>query len=549
MAKHFVNAPEALVDEAIEGLLRGSGGAGLARLDGPEGIRVVLRDPLPEDQVALISGGGSGHEPAHAGFVGDGMLTAAICGDIFASPPVEAVLAGIRAVTGPEGCLLIVKNYTGDRLNFGLAAERARSEGLKVEMVIVADDIALPDNDQPRGLAGTLLVHKVAGWAAREGKPLGEVADLARRTAEGLRSIGLALTACNVPGASDEGRIAGNEAELGLGIHGEPGAETVEMDRLDDLVRRLADRLADAVEEGEVALLVNTLGGVPPLEELALARAALTGPLADRIALVVGPAPMMTSLDMRGVSLTVLPLQPEFRTALMAPVGPRSWPAAREMAAPHLVQMPDAPETAADTPSDHPERRALIQDACSAIEDMATDLDALDAKVGDGDTGVTFAAGARDIAGRLDKLPLDDLPALFSAIGRALSARAGGSSGVLLSILFSAAGQAAAEGASTPEALRRGVSRMKDLGGANRGDRTMIDALEPALDALADGDLERASAAARKGADETAGMAKAGAGRSAYVPESDLKGTRESRRGSRGAPLRGFGRTIGSGLK
>ncbi len=527
MAKQFVNAPEALVDEAIEGFLRGSGGAGLARLDAPEGIRVVLRDPLPEGEVAVLSGGGSGHEPAHAGFVGDGLLTAAICGDIFASPPVEAVLAGIRAVTGPEGCLLIVKNYTGDRLNFGLAAERARSEGRKVEMVIVADDIALPDNDQPRGLAGTLLVHKVAGWAAREGKPLDEVADLARRTADGVRSIGLALTACTVPGASDETRIAADEVELGLGIHGEPGAETVGMERLDGLVRHLAERLSATVGDGDLALLVNTLGGVSPLEELALARAALTGPLAGRVTLVVGPAPAMTSLDMRGVSLTVLPLRSDLRTALMAPVGPRAWPAAREMAAPRLVEMPEAPETAADTPSDHPERRALIEAACTAIEEMAPDLDALDAKVGDGDTGVTFAAGARDIAGRLDTLPLDDLPALFSAIGRALSARAGGSSGVLLSILFSAAGHAAADGASTADALRHGVSRMKDLGGAKRGDRTMIDALEPALDALADGDLAKASAAARQGADGTAEMAKAGAGRSAYVPESDLKGTRD----------------------
>lgn len=527
MAKHFVNTPEALVDEAIEGLLKGSDGTELAWLDAPEGIRVVLRNPLPEGEVAILSGGGSGHEPAHAGFVGDGMLTAAICGDIFASPPVEAVLAGIRAVTGPEGCLLIVKNYTGDRLNFGLAAERARSEGLKVEMVIVADDIALPDNDQPRGLAGTLFVHKVAGWAAREGKPLDEVADLAQRAADGVRSIGLALTACIVPGASDETRIAADKVELGLGIHGEPGAETVGMERLDGLVRHLTERLSETAGDGELALLINTLGGVSPLEELASARAALTSHLAERVALVVGPAPAMTSLDMRGVSLTVLPLLPEFRTALMAPVRPRAWPTAREMAAPRLVEMPDAPETAADTPSDHPERRALIEAACTAIEEMAPDLDALDAKVGDGDTGVTFAAGARDIAGRLDKLPLDDLPALFSAIGRALSARAGGSSGVLLSILFSAAGQAAADGASTADALMHGVSRMKDLGGANRGDRTMIDALEPALDALADGDLERASAAARKGADETAGMARAGAGRSAYVPESDLKGTKD----------------------
>jgi len=131
---------------------------------------VVARGDWDKSRVAVISGGGSGHEPAHAGFVGKGMLTAAVCGDLFASPSVDAVLNAIVAVTGDRGCLLIVKNYTGDRLNFGLAAEKAKRYGLKVEMVIVADDIALPDNKQPRGIAGTALVHKIAGYAAEQGK-------------------------------------------------------------------------------------------------------------------------------------------------------------------------------------------------------------------------------------------------------------------------------------------------------------------------------------------------------------------------------------------
>ena len=153
----FINDKDATVTEAIDGLLQSSGGD-LVRLDGYPHIRVVLRADWDKSKVALVSGGGSGHEPAHAGFVGAGMLTAAVCGDIFASPSVDAVLAGILAVTGPAGCLLIVKNYTGDRLNFGLAAERARAFGLKVNMVIVDDDIALPDLPQPRGVAGTLFV-------------------------------------------------------------------------------------------------------------------------------------------------------------------------------------------------------------------------------------------------------------------------------------------------------------------------------------------------------------------------------------------------------
>jgi hypothetical protein len=147
-------------------------GGKLSRLDGYPFIRVVVRSDWDRSKVALVSGGGSGHEPAHAGFVGKGILTAAVCGDVFASPSVDAVLAGILAVTGPAGCLLIVKNYTGDRLNFGLAAERARAKGLKVNMVIVDDDIALPDLPQPRGVAGTLFVHKIAGAMAESGATL-----------------------------------------------------------------------------------------------------------------------------------------------------------------------------------------------------------------------------------------------------------------------------------------------------------------------------------------------------------------------------------------
>src|SRR6056297_4333592 len=220
---HFVNKKGDIVTEAIDGIIAASGGA-LARLDGYPHIKVVVRTDWDRSKVALVSGGGSGHEPAHAGFVGAGMLTAAVCGDIFASPSVDAVLAGILAVTGPAGCLLVVKNYTGDRLNFGLAAERARAFGLKVNMVIVDDDIALPDLPQPRGVAGTLFVHKIAGALAEQGADLGTVTQAARRVIEGVVSIGMSLDTCTVPGSPKENRIGDGKAELGLGIHGEAGA-------------------------------------------------------------------------------------------------------------------------------------------------------------------------------------------------------------------------------------------------------------------------------------------------------------------------------------
>ncbi|MEM7644908.1 MAG: dihydroxyacetone kinase subunit DhaK, partial [Pseudomonadota bacterium] len=202
----FVNAKEAIVTDAIDGLLRASGGA-LRRLDGYPHIRVVTRGDWDRSKVALVSGGGSGHEPAHAGFVGRGMLTAAVCGDVFASPSVDAVLAGILAVTGEAGCLLIVKNYTGDRLNFGLAAERARAFGKRVEMVIVDDDIALPDLPSPRGVAGTLFVHKIAGHLAENGGSLDEVKAAAEKVIAGTKSLGMSLDTCWVPGSPKEDRI------------------------------------------------------------------------------------------------------------------------------------------------------------------------------------------------------------------------------------------------------------------------------------------------------------------------------------------------------
>ncbi|MEL6588398.1 MAG: dihydroxyacetone kinase subunit DhaK, partial [Pseudomonadota bacterium] len=190
-------------------------------LDGYPHIKVVYRANWDRSKVALVSGGGSGHEPAHAGFVGTGMLTAAVCGEVFASPSVEAVLAGILEVTGEAGCLLIVKNYTGDRLNFGLAAERARALGRKVEMVVVDDDIALPDLPQPRGVAGTLFVHKVAGALAEQGHSLEDVTAAAQKVIGTVTSIGTSLDTCTVPGSPKEDRIPAGKAELGLGIHGE----------------------------------------------------------------------------------------------------------------------------------------------------------------------------------------------------------------------------------------------------------------------------------------------------------------------------------------
>lgn len=515
----FVNAKDDLVKEAIDGLLACSGGA-LARLDGYPHIKVVYRTDWDRSKVALISGGGSGHEPAHAGFVGPGMLTAAVCGEVFASPSVEAVLAGILAVTGDAGCLLIVKNYTGDRLNFGLAAERARALGRKVEMVVVDDDVALPDLPQPRGVAGTLFVHKIAGAMAESGASLEDVAAAAKRIIGSVASIGKSLDTCTVPGSPKEDRIPAGKAELGLGIHGEPGVEQVDFAGAAEAMEIVLDKLRPHMKSGPCVALMNNLGSTTPLEMSVLCHALSE---AGVVTHVIGPAPMMTSLDMHGFSVSVLPATGDDLTALSAPVPMPAWPGLAEVTPVEVTPLPDGLTPIEPIPSPNPRTRAVIEQVADLLIGAEGKLNELDAKSGDGDTGSTLATAARSLKGSLDRMPLADLTQLFPALGNELSQTMGGSSGVILAIYFNAAGDACAGGAPVEKALKEGLKRVSEVGGAEVGDRTMIDALAPALDAMGDG-LPAAARAARAGADSTASIHKAKAGRAAYVPSENLKG-------------------------
>jgi triose/dihydroxyacetone kinase / FAD-AMP lyase (cyclizing) len=518
----FMNKRENIVTEAIDGQLMAAGGR-LMRLDGYPHIRVVLRADWDKSKVAIVSGGGSGHEPAHAGFVGRGMLTAAVCGDVFASPSVDAVLAGILAVTGPSGCLLVVKNYTGDRLNFGLAAERARAFGLKVSMVIVDDDTALPDLPQARGLAGTLFVHKVAGHLAELGHDLAAVTAAAETVIAGAKSIGMSLDTCTVPGSAKENRIPAGKAELGLGIHGEPGVEQVTFDSAHAAMVAMVAKLgADAKDQPYVAML-NNLGGASVLEMSVLAHELLTSSLAPQIKYIIGPAAMMTSLDMRGVSVSICPLSADIEAALLAPVDLPAWPGCMAVSSPQTMALPDGLTPIRALASDHAATRAFLTRCCTTMIAMESDLNSLDAKSGDGDTGSTLAGAARALMGAMGQLPLADHTQLLRAIGLELSQTMGGSSGVLLAIFFTAAGDAASGGLTLRDALRAGLARMQQIGGAHLGDRTMVDALSPALDALAQG-LPQAAAAARAGADHTASLTRAKAGRAAYVSAGQLSG-------------------------
>ncbi len=520
--RQFINAKESLVTEAIDGALLTADGR-LARLDGYPHIKVVVRADWDRSRVALVSGGGSGHEPSHAGFVGHGMLTAAVCGDVFASPSVDAVLAGILAVTGAAGCLLIVKNYTGDRLNFGLAAERARAFGLNVSMVVVDDDVALPDLPRPRGVAGTLFVHKIAGALAEQGADLEAVTKAARQVIDSVVSIGMSLDTCTVPGAEKEDRIAAGKAELGLGIHGEPGVEQVDFKGARQAMELVVDKLAPAIGPGPHVALLNNLGGATGLEMSVLAHELAKSRIGSQISHLVGPAAMMTSLDMHGFSVSLLPLQDQSLMALKTDVAPWAWPGCHPVAAVNVLPLPSGLTPIQPNPSKNEKTEALIRRCCEIMIAAERDLNSLDAKSGDGDTGSTLATASRALIKSLDRLPLADWTELYRSIGLELSQTMGGSSGVLLAIFFSAAGDASANGQDAVSALKAGLFRIQQVGGAEMGDRTMIDALAPALNVLPKG-LEFAAAAARQGADKTGTMLRAKAGRASYVSESHLAG-------------------------
>lgn len=530
MSNFFFNDRTALVNDAIEGAIVTAPYKNLVKLKTDPSMRIVVRKDWDKKKVAVVSGGGAGHEPTHIGFVGKGMLTAAICGDLFASPSVDAVLTAITSVTGDAGCLLVIKNYTGDRLNFGLAAEKAKQLGYKVEVVMVKDDISLPDNKQPRGIAGTVFVHKVAGYAAEAGYALEDVKKLVDRANQQIYSLGVAMTGCDLPQAqSDEKRVPDGAIELGLGIHGEPGATTINTQNSREVIDIMTAKIKACVaDDARIALMMNNLGGVSVTEMAILAKELYHSSLASQIDWVVGPAWLTTALDMKGFSLSALVLDDEITKALTSPVEVSGWVKAVRPEKMGDIAINPVETKVQYTPSDNQIAAHIISVVTKTLSDLEGRLNDLDAKVGDGDTGATFAAGARGIAELLNtkQLPLNDLSKLCLVIGERLAVVMGGSSGVLMSIFFTATGQKVAEGASFVEGLAFGLKQMKHYGGADIGDRTMIDALQPALEVLQKGqhDLSGAVQAAEKGVQNTANATKAKAGRSSYLNSDSLAG-------------------------
>ena len=328
--KKIINKPENVVTEMLDGLAYVHSDL----VHRVEGFDIIARNEQAAGQVGLISGGGSGHEPAHAGFVGDGMLSAAIAGAVFTSPTPNQILEAIKEADQGAGVFMVVKNYSGDIMNFEMAQELAEMEGIEVASVVVDDDIAVENSlytQGRRGVAGTIFVHKILGHAAREGKSLAEIKDLADKIVPNIHTIGLALSGATVPEVGKPGFVlAEDEIEYGIGIHGEPGYRKESMQPSRQLAEELSGKLLEAFEaktDERYALLINGMGATPLMEQYVFA---------NDVASILGDAGLdvvyrklgnyMTSIDMAGLSLTLMKIEDDaWLEALESPVKTIAW--------------------------------------------------------------------------------------------------------------------------------------------------------------------------------------------------------------------------------
>lgn len=318
--KKLINDPNNVLEDMIEGMCY----AHEEYLKRIEGFDVLVRKNPKTNKVALVSGGGSGHEPAHAGYVGEGMLDAAVCGAVFTSPTPDQVYKAIQEVNTGEGVLLIIKNYTGDVMNFEMAQDMAEMDGINVKSVVVNDDVAVEDSLYTagrRGIAGTVFVHKIAGAKAEEGASLDEVTDVANKVIKNVRSMGMALTSCIVPAAGKPNfTLEDDEVEIGIGIHGEPGTHREKISNANNIASQLVNKIMNDINlecDDEVAVMVNGLSGTP-LMELYIVNKKVREMLEDKGIKVyktfVGE--YMTSLEMSGCSVSILKLDDELKELL-----------------------------------------------------------------------------------------------------------------------------------------------------------------------------------------------------------------------------------------
>jgi dihydroxyacetone kinase len=471
--KKVINNVAHVVSDCVDGLLLSN-----PHLKKVQGFNIVVRADIEEykkTHVTLISGGGSGHEPAHAGFIGDGMLSGAVLGNVFASPSVASILTAIQVCAGPKGVLVIIKNYTGDRLNFGMAIEKAKLLGINVKMVIVADDCALPIGKGitgGRGVAGTIFVHKIAGaLAANPASTLGEVHGIAHTTASSIGSMGVALSVCCVPGAQPSDRL--NDAttiEVGMGIHGEPGREQRAIPTV-DAAKELAEVMVESIigpagriklgfeNDQAVAVILNNLGGLSVLELSICAREVIANLRCKGIRIhSIHSGSFMTSMNMHGVSLSLLKVRGgdvDLRSQLDASTTSQSWLASfstdllnsfvsvdEYLIAQTIVCSSDTGNTAnTGVQIVVPEyAHQAISAACNALIALEPTLTQYDTVCGDGDCGLSLKAGATFVLERLQVGSESDTQwgNVFTSLADSVSLSMGGTLGAIIEILFRA---------------------------------------------------------------------------------------------------------------
>lgn len=513
--KKIMNRSETMVPEMCAGIA-----LAYPELEFVKRYKIIKKREQNADKVSLISGGGSGHEPAHAGFVGKGMLDAAVCGDIFASPSQIQIYQAIKETAGNAGTLMIIKNYSGDMMNFKNAARLAEEDGISVEYVKVDDDIAVQDSLYTvgrRGVAGTVLVHKIAGAAAEQGYSLKQVKAYAENAVLNTRSIGFAFTSCTVPAkGTPTFSIAENEIEYGVGIHGEPGVSRETMMTADELSKRMTDSLVKELglaENDEVTVLVNGFGGTP-LQELYLFLNS-TAKILDEYKIKIYRSfagNYMTSIDMSGASLTFMKMNSELKSLLDAesdspafkvngPVLPRNYE-------PFIPAYHSQSENT-DQKS-HTKGSAKVRQEVLTVDNMIFIVDTmseciiknevpfceLDAYAGDGDFGMSVSKGFRQLRREWNDIleeKVCDIGEFLDACSLIIMECCGGASGPIWGSAFRAAGKAA-KGKQKLAAeefavlLQEAVTGIQKTGeysfgrGAVVGDKTLIDALVPCAD-------------------------------------------------------------------
>lgn len=513
--KKIMNRSETMVPEMCAGIA-----LAYPELEFVKRYKIIKKREQNADKVSLISGGGSGHEPAHAGLVGKGMLDAAVCGDIFASPSQIQIYQAIKETAGNAGTLMIIKNYSGDMMNFKNAARLAEEDGISVEYVKVDDDIAVQDSLYTvgrRGVAGTVLVHKVAGAAAEKGYSLKQVKAYAENAVLNTRSIGFAFTSCTVPAkGTPTFSIAENEIEYGVGIHGEPGVSREAMMTADELSKRMTDSLVKELglsENDEVTVLVNGFGGTP-LQELYLFLNS-TAKILDEYKIKIYRSfagNYMTSIDMSGTSLTFMKMNSELKSLLDAesdapafkvngPVLPRNYE-------PFIPAYHTQSENTDQ--KNHTKGSAKVRQEILTVDNMIFIVDTmseciiknevpfceLDAYAGDGDFGMSVSKGFRQLRREWNDIleeKVCDIGEFLDACSLIIMECCGGASGPIWGSAFRAAGKAAkGKQKLTAEEfavlLQEAVTGIQKTGeysfgrGAGVGDKTLIDALVPCAD-------------------------------------------------------------------